>query len=169
MSFQDTIIAGLIVAVVGWIITTKLADGIPKLSDVIHKRIAKITLDFSKGFPSEGMELWVRFIREGKDNPNRVENEKPKIKDKKVKLITGEDVGIVKFLYNKRIGFQYKCYVDFENGLHEKVKRLLTDNNYKQISRDGENLNRLWFLIPDKPTCKTSGGYIDNYFHSGRK
>ncbi|MGH8557504.1 MAG: hypothetical protein ACRESZ_08590 [Methylococcales bacterium] len=67
--------------------------------------------------------------------------------------------------FSKRIGFQFKCFVDYKPHEYDEVKRLLESNNLRDISRGEGKPFRLWFILSEYSTYKTVDGIVNNFYY----
>jgi hypothetical protein len=67
--------------------------------------------------------------------------------------------------YSKRLGFQFKCFVDHGELEYEKIKQLLEDAGFLEISKGQGKRFRIWFILKGYPTYQTMDGFINNYFY----
>lgn len=66
----------------------------------------------------------------------------------------------------RNIGFQYKCFVDYGSscGSDEVIKWLVAEG-YKDPRVGGGKPNRVWFILPDKPTIADLAGFVNNQYY----
>ena len=66
----------------------------------------------------------------------------------------------------RNIGFQYKCFVDYGSSYRsDEVIKWLAAEGYKNPSLGGGKPNRVWFIIPDKPTIADPAGFVNNQYY----
>lgn len=67
--------------------------------------------------------------------------------------------------YTRRLGFQFKCFVDQGDQSYERLDQLLKDNAFVEVSKGEGQKFRIWFILKDYSTVKTADGFINNYFY----
>lgn len=69
--------------------------------------------------------------------------------------------------HRKRLGFQFKCFVDYSVMPREKGIALLTDHGFQYISLGAGKPNRLWFILPEYAIHKTTDNppLLNNFFY----
>lgn len=67
--------------------------------------------------------------------------------------------------YKQNIGFQFKCFVDYEGIPFQDIKTMLEQNGFQNVSRGGGKAYRAWFILPEYPTCHTIDGILNNFFY----
>jgi len=68
--------------------------------------------------------------------------------------------------YDKHLGFQFKCFVDYSGHEYAKIKQLIEiDNRFRDVSKGGGAEQRIWFILEEYPTTKTVDGFVNNYFY----
>jgi len=66
----------------------------------------------------------------------------------------------------RNIGFQYKCFVDYGSSCRSgEVIKWLAAEGYKNPSLGGGKPNRVWFILPDKPTAADPAGFVNNHYY----
>jgi len=66
----------------------------------------------------------------------------------------------------RNIGFQYKCFVDYGSSWRsDEVIKWLAAEGYKNPSLGGGKPNRVWFILPDKPTAADPAGFVNNHYY----
>ena len=66
----------------------------------------------------------------------------------------------------RHVGFQYKCFVD--HGLScrpEEIIKWLAEEGYKTPSLSKGKPNRIWFILPEKPTAVDPAGFVNNQYY----
>ena len=67
--------------------------------------------------------------------------------------------------YQKRLGFQFKCFVDPGSVEYERVQKLLEAAKFSDVSKGEGTTFRIWFILPDYPKYKTTDGISNNYYY----
>lgn len=66
----------------------------------------------------------------------------------------------------RNLGFQYKCFVDNHSKCNfSQISTYLTNAKYRHVSKGGGRPDRIWFILPDKPTTKDARGNLNNYYY----
>jgi hypothetical protein len=149
-----------------WILINIAGWWFPALQENIDVGYRTISISLSQALRSGDFFFAVRHVRDGKDEiadhgPLLNEDIPFKAVDK-----SGKIQATVK--YARKLGFQYKCYVDFLNSeTFETTKQKLSEAGFEQISQDLERENRAWFLIKGKPAVETRDKekFTNNYFY----
>jgi hypothetical protein len=69
--------------------------------------------------------------------------------------------------YTTRLGFQFKCFVDYGSNDYGEMKRLLEEAGFRSVSQGGEESRRAWFLLPEHEEYEeyeTPDGSVNNYY-----
>jgi hypothetical protein len=69
--------------------------------------------------------------------------------------------------YDKRLGFQFKCFVDYGSNDFAEIRELLEQAGFKSISRGPRNSQRAWFLLPEYAEYTTETGFENNFHLPG--
>jgi hypothetical protein len=147
---------------VGWIVATAVLVFLlmQNTSEVATARIViRLGEDIQKLNPRFGL----LHVRDGKDelkDAGPLLNQEIEFRavDRR-----GTFEAVVKF--SKRLGFQFKCFVDHGEHGYEQIEALLKDNKFTEISKGEGKRNRIWFILPEYPTYKTFDGFINNYYY----
>ena len=66
----------------------------------------------------------------------------------------------------RNIGFQYKSFVDYESCCSsDEVIKWLAEERYENPNLGEGKPNRVWFILPDKPTASDPAGPINNHYY----
>ena len=66
----------------------------------------------------------------------------------------------------RRVGFQYKCFIDYGSSYHsDEVIEWLVTEGYKDAKVGGGKPNRVWFILPGKPTITDPAGFVNNQYY----
>jgi len=116
-----------------------------------------------KNLRSENLDFGLLHIRNGKDE---VPGSGPLINSEiQLQPTDKNNQYHASVLVPRNIGFQYKLFVDYSGVDFERVKELLKDAGFTQISKGEGKPNRAWFIIPDKPVYTTVDGIVNNFFY----
>jgi hypothetical protein len=68
--------------------------------------------------------------------------------------------------HSRDVGFQYKCFVDYgpSHDSDEVIKWLVAEG-YEDPRVGGGKPNRVWFILPDKPTIADPAGFVNNSYY----
>jgi hypothetical protein len=67
--------------------------------------------------------------------------------------------------YRKRLGFQFKCFVNQGEVDYSKLEQLLKESGFVNISKGVGPRFRIFFVLQDYPTYTTIDGFLNNYFY----
>jgi len=69
--------------------------------------------------------------------------------------------------YQKRLGFQFKCFVDAGSRPFDEVSRLLAENGFVDVSPGQGVRSRIWFILNEYPTVETDNKppFKNNFFY----
>jgi len=67
--------------------------------------------------------------------------------------------------YAKRLGFQYKYFINYENDEFSQIKTLLKKLRYKNITKGTGKEKRLWFINPEHEVYRIMPGILNNYYY----
>ncbi len=66
----------------------------------------------------------------------------------------------------RNIGFQYKCFVDHPTSYSpQELMTWLFEEGHKNAAVGAGKPNRIWFILPDKPTAEDPAGNINNHYY----
>ncbi|MCP4594790.1 MAG: hypothetical protein GY842_29005 [bacterium] len=127
------------------------------------KRTARILIKVPLGLTGSDMEFGLLHVRDGKDD---VEDRGPLLnKTKSFKAVDERGTLAARIKYSKRLGFQFKCFVDHPGMDFAEVKGILKKAGFPAVEKGGGKQQRAWFLHPDYPTCKTVDQITNNFFY----
>jgi len=119
------------------------------------------------------IELVVPEIRFGlchvRDGKEQTAGEVTPIKNKALPLKAIDGRGHLQCIvrHNKRLGFQFKCYVDHSTMPSDRVISLLTAAGFQYPSQGEGKPNRIWFIDPQYAIHTTADNppLLNNFFY----
>jgi hypothetical protein len=147
---------------VGWLVVSGVLVFL-LMQNTSEVATARIVIRLDEDIQKLNLRFGLLHVRDGKDElrdsgPTLNEEIEFQAVDRR-----GTFEAVVKF--SKRLGFQYKCFVDQGEHGFEKVEALLKSNRFVEISKGEGKRNRIWFILPEHPTYKTFDGFINNYYY----
>jgi hypothetical protein len=147
---------------VGWVVVTALLVFL-LLQNTSEVATAHIVIRLSDDLQKLNLHFGLLHVRDGKDelkDSGPLLNEEIEFRavDRR-----GTLEAVVKF--SKRLGFQFKCFVDQGEYGYDRIETLLKDNKFVEISKGEGKRNRIWFILPDQSTYKTFDEFINNYYY----
>jgi hypothetical protein len=67
--------------------------------------------------------------------------------------------------YTKRLGFQFKCFVNQGDYDYDKLAQMLKDSHFTEISKGVGPKFRIFFILPDYQKYTTVDGFVNNYYY----
>ena len=125
------------------------------------KRTAIVRVACPRSLRRDGITFGLLHVRDGKD---QVDDKGPLL-NRTVKF-SGPDIrGMLtaKVRFDRRLGFQFKCFVDHGALAIDEVKAALIGSGFTDIGKGGGPPRRVWFLTPDYGTCQTVDGITNNF------
>jgi hypothetical protein len=123
----------------------------------------RIVLPLTDALQDKNLIFGVLHVRDGKDDVpgsgDPVNEEIP------FKAIDRSGMIEATIRYQKNLGFQYKCYVDYSSDTYENVQRRLQAAGFENISMGEGVPHRIFFTIKGKPLYTTIDGLINNFFY----
>jgi pimeloyl-ACP methyl ester carboxylesterase len=68
-------------------------------------------------------------------------------------------------IYTKRLGFQFKCFVSQGRYDYDTILQLLKANRFTEIAKGAGPNFRIYFILPEYDTYKTTDDLLNNYFY----
>lgn len=112
------------------------------------------------------IKLGLCYVRDGKEQTS---GQVTSIKNKALPFnaIDGRGHLQCSVQHKKRLGFQFKCYVDHSTMPRDRVISLLTTAGFEHPSIGEGKPNRIWFILPDYATHSTADNppLLNNFFY----
>jgi hypothetical protein len=67
--------------------------------------------------------------------------------------------------YTKRLGVQFKCFVNYGDNDYDDIERLLEEAGYDSISQGAPGSRRAWFLLREYREYETPTGEVNNFHY----
>jgi len=67
--------------------------------------------------------------------------------------------------YTRNLGFQFKCFADYKEISFGQLKEMLEEKGYLHVTRGEGKAERIWFILPDYPSCKTLDKIENNFIY----
>ncbi len=126
-----------------------------------------ICIDVPSRLDAPNISFGLCYIRDGKDKTPTAQPTSLKNKVLPFKPIDRRGHITCKVRYMRDTGFQFKCFVDHPTISSDHVISALEDAGYLSPSEGQGKRNRIWFILPDYPTCKTvdEPPFVNNFFY----
>jgi hypothetical protein len=161
LSFEEKILAGVIVG----LLVPLMIYLVKRFIDSFLYESSKVKIDFTNSPPNKNLRVYVRHVRDGKDDVDG----RSKIINKDIKVkFSKNGNGIAKVKHHKTLGFQFKCYIDIGSEPENKFLNMLGNNGISEWSYDESSNKRIWLLLPNEARCITTDNYENNYYHANR-
>ena len=155
LSTLESIIAAVVAGLI-------LTYAVPQIWRRLNLARGRIRIRLTEDLPDQRVALTLRHVRDGKD----VVDEKGLLKNRDVLFrrtsMTGEFAATV--AYERRLGFQFKCYVESPPQFETAVRQTLVSSGIVSVENEQNHRERLWFLLPNAEMCRTVDGYENNFF-----
>jgi hypothetical protein len=151
-----------VVLVVLWIVFT---IGVVLL--VTHKggdtASARIIIHLPEDLQKLNLQFGVLHVRDGKDEVLGTGD----IVNEEIPFRSVDRQGTMEatITYTKRLGFQFKCFVDHRQYEYAQIERLLKEAGFLDPSEGGGKKFRIWFILEGYPTYTTIDGFMNNYYY----
>lgn len=106
------------------------------------------------------------YVRDGKD----VVAEAGPIRNRIAEFFPSDESQatiVARFRHSRRLGAQFKCFVDFEGEPADLVGSKLRRSGFDEPRLDEHRDDRVWFLLHEYPRVETVDGHTNNFvtFH----
>lgn len=154
---SETIICGIISGLVTGIVLSIILWCWNRWIRYVNTEVFTIVLDISQLEDTHGLKFGALYAYDDKEGPiNRVYWFKTNRK--------GEFSVSIRHLRN--IGFQYKCFVDFEPSQRTDVlMEIVLKAGYEKPRIGSGKSNRIWFILQGKPVAKDVNGHENNRYN----
>lgn len=159
---MDTVIASIISLLLG-LITRDIYSYVQERLKIKHTTVRLFFQEISENEEAFlHLDYYVLIVRYGKDE---VRESSSLIN--KVYKFEGINPKRVVIPVHKKLGVQFKCYVDMRGNINkQELRKFLEKNGFFDIAEDSDKaINKLWFLIPGYSIYKTIDGYKNNFCH----
>ncbi len=131
--------------------------------DTEQNGAASIVLELSEELQNMTLKFGLLHVRDGKDQVS----DKGRLLNRVIDFAEIDRHGalVANVTHASQLGFQFKCFVDHKGTSFDKLKGLLSSNDYEGISEGGGNPFRAWFLLPKYATCQTIDGITNNFYY----
>ena len=137
-----------------------------KLSEQLEKTTTTIGIHVPIDLVVPEIKFGLCYVRDGKE---QTAGEPIPIKNKAIPFKSVDTRGHLqcKVRHSKRLGFQFKCFVDYSTMPKDRVTALLTGNGFKSVSQGEGKPNRLWFILPEYAVHDTADNppLQNNFFY----
>jgi len=151
-----------VILVGGWLVLTVLLVLllVQKTSDAAT---ARIVIHLGDDLQKLNLRFGVLHVRDGKDE---MKDSGP-ILNEEIEFRPVDRRGTMEatVTYSKRLGFQFKSFVDHGEYDYERIEQLLKNSQFTDISRGQGKKFRIWFILNDFPTYNTFDGFLNNYYY----
>jgi hypothetical protein len=133
---------------------------VPKTSETAS---ARIVIHLSEELQKLNLRFELLHVRDGKDE---VKDSGPLLNEEvPFRAIDRHGTLEANVRYSKRLGFQFKCFVNQGEYGYGQLEQLLKDSQFVEISKGVGPKFRIFFILQDYPTYKTIDGFLNNYFY----
>ena len=129
------------------------------------KAKAKITIKIPIEQMTYKYKVGLLYVRDGKDEFSDLDKSPLKNKLYWFKDNASSNNLEVNLYYNKRLGFQYKCFIDYENDKLNQIITLLKKSGYKNIAEGKGKEKRIWFINPKHEVYRVMSGILNNFYY----
>jgi hypothetical protein len=124
---------------------------------------ARIIIHLSEELQKLNLRFEILHVRDGKDE---VKDAGPLLNEEiPFRAIDRHGTLEANVKYSKRLGFQFKCFVNQGEYSYEKLEQALRGGQFIEITKGIGPRFRLFFILQDYPTYKTIDGFINNYYY----
>jgi len=110
-----------------------------------------------------GLRFWLLHVRDGKDE---IKDAGPLLNEEiAFKSLDRHGTMEATVTYSKRIGFQFKCFVEQVDYPYERVEQLLKESDFSEPSKGVGPKYRIFFILKEYPTYKTIDGFVNNFYY----
>jgi hypothetical protein len=124
---------------------------------------ARIVIHLSDDLQKLNLQFGLLHVRDGKDevpgSGDPINEEIP------FKSIDRHGTIEATVIYTKRLGFQFKCFVDHRPYEYAQIENLLRDAGFLEPSEGGGKKFRIWFILDGYRTYTTIDGFLNNYYY----
>lgn len=125
--------------------------------------LAEIEVSFGSLLEDSNLTFGILHVRDGKDE---IPDHGPLLnQEHRFELNPTTESSTVSFHFDGRLGFQFKCFVDYNNYTFDVVKAKLEKQEFPSVSLGLGKRNRAWFLLPTYDVCTTIDGFENNFFY----
>jgi hypothetical protein len=171
VSISDPVIQGVAGALAAAILAGLVFIGRSAIRSAREKTKAVIELDVSRGLADEGrLRFGLLHVRDGAD---QARDAGPPVNE--VHWFRRKDGDEPRFFvslrHTKKLGLQFKCFVDYSGMGFEQVADLLRQEEALgkifDVSEGQPGSNRAWFLLSSSsyPIVNTADGFRNNFLH----
>lgn len=151
-------IAQILVTVAAGVAMLAIVGIIRNIQSRLGEERCRIVLPLDAGEVPTWLTLRVRHVCDDKENAI---NKDYDFKEGK----SGRDLEAT-LRAKKRQGFDYKCFADFTEREFSEAKEALQQLGLVEVTPDGEETTRAWFLIPGRPVRTTTRrGFRNNVWY----
>jgi hypothetical protein len=124
---------------------------------------ARIVIHLSEELQKLNLDFTLLHMRDGKDE---VKDSGPLLNEEvPFRALDRQGTFEANVKYTQRLGFQFKCFVNQGRYDCDTILQLLKENRFTEIATGvGPNF-RIYFIIPEYQTYKTTDNFLNNYFY----
>lgn len=112
---------------------------------------------------NKGPKFGLLHIRDGKDeSPDKGHQT---LKKYEFKELDRRGTLGVSVRYNRKLGFQFKCYADYKGIEFGEIKDALENCGFISVGPGAGKPGRAWFIHPDYPIYETYDKNKNNFFY----
>ncbi len=149
-----------IVLAAGWVVLTIFVAYVLMQSDATS---ARIIIHLPEELQRLNLQFGVLHVRDGKDEvPGHGDLENKEIPFRPVDRRGTMEATIT---YKKRLGFQFKCFVDHRQYPYVEIEKLLKDAGFLDPSEGEGTKFRAWFILDGYPKYTTVDGFLNNFYY----
>jgi hypothetical protein len=108
------------------------------------------------------LEFGVLHVRDGKEQAN---DYGPLLNDPHFLEQEGARRYSTTLKYTKRLGVQFKCFVNYGNNDYNDIKQLLEQVGFHSVTQGARESRRAWFLLPGYDDYRTPTGEVNNFHY----
>jgi hypothetical protein len=139
------------IIIIGWVVLTVVVVAIlvGMRRDVAS---LNIVLHLTEELQQLNLHFGVLYVRDGKDQTDHGD-----LKNLPIPFQAIDRIGTMKatLTYEKRLGVQFKCFVDQGPYAYERIEQLLKNAGYSDISKGQGEDSRIFFILHGKPYTTT--------------
>ena len=114
---------------------------------------ARIVLSLTEDLRRLNLRFGILYVRDGKDEvPDHGKLENKRIPFEAIDR-QGTLVAVIE--HRRRLGFQFKCFVESRPVEFARIKKLLEEAHFSDVSEGGADPSTVWFIHPKYPKYKT--------------
>lgn len=133
----------------------------------VGKYVFEILITPPRSLVDAGARFALNFARPGPNSPDIWERDSINLEIDFLPIAArGSPAMVAQVRRPDRMGFQFKCFVEFREIDWRQAQRELADAGFSPDSHPGDGeFHRLWFLLRDEATIKGPSGITDNFFY----